>query len=69
MNKKVLKTIEKIEECSIEEVVNDFLDCYEYELLDLKDSLEYDITSYLEEEDIEYSSISSIVFITFLFIS
>ena len=56
MNKKVLKTIEKIEECSIEEVVNDFLDYWnDDELEDVKDNLEYEITNYLEEEDIEYS--------------
>ena len=55
MNKKVLKTIEKIEECSIEEVVNDFLDYWnDDELEDVKDNLEYEITNYLEEEDIEY---------------
>lgn len=56
MNKKVLKTIEKIEECSIEEVVNDFFDYWnDDELEDVKDNLEYEITNYLEEEDIEYS--------------
>ena len=56
MNKKVIKTIEKIEECSIEEVANDFLDdYYADELEDLKDNLEYEVTTYFEEEDIEYS--------------
>lgn len=56
MKKKVYKTIEKIEEHSIEEAVNDFLDAYYAgELEEIKDDLEYEITSYLEEEDIEYS--------------
>lgn len=57
MNKKVIKTIEKIEECSIEEAVNDFLDDHFYydDLLYLKDNLEYEVTTYFEEEDIEYS--------------
>jgi len=56
MNKKVIETIEKIEECSIEEVVNDFLDYWnDDELEDVKDNLEYEITNYFEEEDIKYS--------------
>lgn len=57
MNKIVIKTIEKIEECSIEEVVNDFLDycCVEDELEDIKENLDEYGINYLEEEDIEYS--------------
>ena len=56
MNKKVIKTIEEIEEYSMEEVANDFLDYYyESELEDLKDNLEYEITDYLVEEDIKHS--------------
>ena len=56
MNKKVIKTIEEIEEYSIEEVANEFLDYYcESELEDLKSNLEYEITDYLVEEDIKYS--------------
>lgn len=56
MKKKVYKTIEKIEECSIEEVVNDFLDCYDTdELEEIKEGFEYEITNYLEVEEIEYS--------------
>ena len=58
MNKKVIeiKTIEKIEECSIEEVVNDFLDCYDVEdLEEIKEDFEYEIANYLKEEEIEYS--------------
>lgn len=56
MNKKVIETIEKIEECSIEEVVNDFLDCYDAdELEEIKEDFEYEITNYLEAEEIEYS--------------
>lgn len=56
MKKKVYKTIEKIEECSIEEVVNDFLDCYDTdELEEIKEDFEYEITNYLEVEEIEYS--------------
>lgn len=46
MNKKVI----------IEEIVNDFLDCYcAVELEDLKENLECEVTDYLKEEDIEYS--------------
>ena len=56
MNKKVIKTIEEIEECLMEEIANDFLNYYyESELEDLKDNLEYEITDYLVEEDIKYS--------------
>ena len=56
MNKKVIKTIEEIEEYSMEEVANDFLDYYyESELEDLKDNLEYEITDYLVREDIKHS--------------
>ena len=58
MNKKIIeiKTIEKIEECSIEEVVNDFLDCYDSdELEEIKENLDEYGIDYLEEEDIEYS--------------
>lgn len=56
MNKKIIKTIEEIEEYSIEEVANDFLDYYyESELEDLKSNLEYEITDYLVKEDIKYS--------------
>lgn len=56
MNKKVIKTIEEIEEYSMEEVANEFLDYYyESELEDLKYNLEYEITDYLVEEDIKYS--------------
>ena len=56
MNKKVIKTIEEIEEYSMEEVADDFLDYYyESELEDLKDNLEYEITDYLVREDINHS--------------
>ena len=57
MNKKVIKTIEEIEKCSIEEVVNEFLDDYfDYDtLLYLKDNLEYEVITYFEDEDIDYS--------------
>lgn len=55
MNKKVIKTIEEIEEYSMEEVADDFLDYYESELEDLKGNLEYEITDYLVEEDIKHS--------------
>lgn len=56
MNKKIIKTIEEIEEYSMEEVANDFLDYYyESELEDLKSNLEYEITDYLVQEDIKYS--------------
>lgn len=56
MNKKVIKTIEEIEEYSMEEVANEFLAYYyESELGDLKSNLEYEITDYLVEEDIKYS--------------
>ena len=56
MNKKVIKTIEEIEEYSMEEVADDFLDYYyESELEDLKDNLEYEITDYLVREDIKHS--------------
>ena len=56
MNKKVIKTIEEIEEYSMEEVADDFLDYYyESELEDLKDNLEYEITDYLVGEDIKHS--------------
>lgn len=56
MNKKVIKTIEEIEEYSMEEVADDFLDYYyESELEDLKKNLEYEITDYLVKEDIKYS--------------
>ena len=56
MNKKVIKTIEEIEESSMEEVANEFLDYYcESELEDLKDNLEYEITDYLVREDIKHS--------------
>ena len=56
MNKKVIKTIEEIEEYSMEKVADDFLSYYyESELEDLKDNLEYEITDYLVEEDIKHS--------------
>lgn len=56
MNKKVIKTIEEIEECSMEEVADDFLDhYYESELEDLKKNLEYEINTYLVAEDIKHS--------------
>lgn len=56
MNKKVTKTIEEIEEYSIEEAANDFLNhYYEFELKDLKKNLEYEINTYLVEEDIKHS--------------
>lgn len=56
MNKKVIKTIEEIEEYSIEEVADDFLNYYyEVELEDLKKNLEYEINTYLVEEDIKHS--------------
>ena len=56
MNKKVIKTIEEIEEYSMEEVANDFLyPYYESELEDLKSNLEYEITDYLVREDIKHS--------------
>ena len=56
MNKKVIKTIEEIEEYSIEEVADDFLDhYYEVELKDLKKNLEYEVNTYLVAEDIKHS--------------
>lgn len=56
MNKKVIKTIEEIEEYSIEEVANDFLDhYYESELKDIKKNLEYEVNTYLVAEDIKHS--------------
>lgn len=56
MNKKVIKTIEEIEEYSMEEVADDFLDhYYESELKDLKKNLEYEINTYLVTEDIKHS--------------
>lgn len=56
MNKKVIKRIEEIEEYSIEEVANDFLNhYYESELEDLKKNLEYKINTYLVAEDIKHS--------------
>ena len=56
MNKKVIKTIEEIEEYSIEEAANDFLDhYYESELEDIKSNLEYKINTYLVAEDIKHS--------------
>ena len=56
MNKKVIKTIEEIEESSIEEVANEFLNYYyESELEDLKKNLEYEINTYLVAEDIKHS--------------
>lgn len=56
MNKKVIKTIEEIEEYSIEEVADDFLNhYYEFELADLKKNLEYKINTYLVAEDIKHS--------------
>lgn len=56
MNKKVIKTIEEIEEYSIEEVADDFLNhYYEFELADLKKNLEYEINTYLVAEDIKHS--------------
>ena len=56
MNKKVIKTIEEIEEYSIEEVADDFLDhYYEVELKDLKENLEYEVNTYLVAEDIKHS--------------
>ena len=56
MNKKVIKTIEEIEEYSMEEIANDFLNDYnESELEDLKYNLEYEITDYLVEENIKHS--------------
>lgn len=56
MNKKVIKTIEEIEEYSMEEVADDFLDhYYESELEDLKKNLEYEINTYLVGEDIKHS--------------
>ena len=56
MNKKVIKTIEEIEEYSMEEVADDFLNDYnESELEDLKDNLEYEITDYLVAENIKHS--------------
>lgn len=56
MNKKVIKTIEEIEEYSIEEVADDFLDhYYESELEGLKKNLEYEINTYLVAEDIKHS--------------
>lgn len=56
MNKKVIKTIEEIEEYSMEEVADDFLDhYYEVELKDLKENLEYEINTYLVAEDIKHS--------------
>lgn len=56
MNKKVIKTIEEIEEYSIEEVADDFLNhYYEVELEGLKKNLEYEINTYLVAEDIKHS--------------
>lgn len=56
MNKKVIKTIEEIEECSIEEVADDFLNhYYEFELEDLKKNLEDEINTYFVAEDIKHS--------------
>lgn len=56
MNKKVIKTIEEIEEYSMEEVADDFLDhYYEVELKDLKENLEYEVNTYLVAEDIKHS--------------
>ena len=56
MNKKIVKTIEEFEESSIEEVADDFLNhYYESELKDLKKNLEYEINTYLVEEDIKHS--------------
>lgn len=56
MNKKVIKTIEEIEEYSMEEVADDFLDhYYESELEGLKKNLEYEINTYLVAEDIKHS--------------
>ena len=56
MNKKVIKTIEEIEEYSMEKVADDFLSYYyESELEDLKKNLEYEITDYLVKEDIKHS--------------
>lgn len=56
MNKKVIKTIEEIEEHSMEEVADDFLDhYYEFELEDLKKNLEDEINTYLVAEDIKHS--------------
>lgn len=56
MNKKVIKTIEEIEEYSMKEVANDFLDhYYESELEGLKKNLEYEINTYLVAEDIKHS--------------
>lgn len=56
MNKKVIKTIEEIEEYSVEEVADDFLNhYYEVELKDLKENLEYEINTYLVAEDIKHS--------------
>lgn len=56
MNKKVIKTIEEIEEYSMEEVADDFLDhYYEFELEDLKKNLEDEINTYLVAEDIKHS--------------
>ena len=56
MNKKIIKTIEEIEEYSMEEVANEFLDYfYDSELEDLKKNLEYEITNYLVAEDINHS--------------
>lgn len=56
MNKKVIKTIEEVEEYPMEEVANDFLDhYYESELKDLKKNLEYEVNTYLVAEDIKHS--------------
>ena len=56
MNKKVIKTIEEIEEYSMEEVADDFLDhYYESELEGLKKNLEYEINIYLVAENINHS--------------
>lgn len=56
MNKKVIKTIEKLEEYSMEEIADDFLDhYYESELKDLKENLEYEVNTYLVAEDIKHS--------------
>lgn len=56
MNKKVIKTIEEIEEYSMEEIADDFLDhYYESELEGLKKNLEYKINTYLVAEDIKHS--------------
>lgn len=56
MNKKVIKIIEEIEEYSMEEAADDFLDhYYESELEGLKKNLEYKINTYLVAEDIKHS--------------